>query len=553
MIKFCRCINIKSYNRIILFIVFFIIFFLLNRFSPFINDDFYYAFIMEDGFGNSITHKPIESFNDILASQTWAYHNHNGRFIVHSLVQLFCSQNLISTFRILNSLLFIFLLIGICKIVRKNCLNNNLDIFITGLLLFLFIPMMGTSFLGNISCAINYLWTSCAIIWFIILWEFCIEKEIHSKLTLLLACIYSLFCGALQESFSIGISAALLLYCIINYYKVNKQTLFICILFVLGCCFVTFAPANFSRLASDESSGFEIMNYILRLVRVALSLRVFWILNLSLIILSFIKKHEILSFIRHNFVLITATNVNILFAIIIACTGKHQLVSIELFSIILLTKLILSYWRNELFKHYYLICISCCLILTLLYIPIYFYRQQIYNAYTIALNRAKAPYNQEIIAEEYEKLCTSSNWFIEHYARKDNFYKYNRVGLSLYITNGKDCNHISSVLPLSRDKIKEICTETNKTAEYIYKNSKHNFHVIRLPQDVILENTIIESFIEPGRIGKFIYSLLNIKNKGAAKTWHKSSAINCNRFQEDGFHYIIYSTSTPISDLRVKI
>ena len=54
-------------------------------------------------------------------------------------------------------------------------------------------------------------------------------------------------------------------------------------------------------------------------------------------------------------------------------------------------------------------------------------------------------------------------------------------------------------------------------------------------------------------IGIFNLSLLNIKNKGAAKTWHKSSAINCNRFQEDGFHYIIYSPSTPVSDLRVKI
>ena len=75
--------------------------------------------------------------------------------------------------------------------------------------------------------------------------------------------------------------------------------------------------------------------------------------------------------------------------------------------------------------------------------------------------------------------------------------------------------------------------------------------------NIVQSNEDFSKIINKGKCLKdrnlVIYSLLNIKNKGAAKTWHKSSAINCNRFQEDGFHYIIYSPSTPVSDLRVKI
>jgi hypothetical protein len=68
---------------ILLYTIIFIAFYLLNRFSPFIADDFFYAFVMQEGFPGNSYFIPIENLSDILKSQAYAYLNYNGRVFVH--------------------------------------------------------------------------------------------------------------------------------------------------------------------------------------------------------------------------------------------------------------------------------------------------------------------------------------------------------------------------------------------------------------------------------------------------------------------------------------
>lgn len=539
-------------SRYIVFFLFGILFYLLNRFSPFINDDFYYAFIMEDlhsleGGGR----RPITSFGDVIDSNLWAYHNQNGRFLVHVVVQTLCGLVNIEIFRLLNSILFVFLLIGICKLIRKEYQTKSTDIFIVNIALYLLIPLMGVTFLGNISCAVNYLWVSCATVWFIILWQSFISNIRRTKIQVLGACIYALICGSLQESFSVGISAYLVLYFCFKYKTINSQVFNILVFYVIGSVIVVFAPANFMRLASEGASA-DIMSYVLRIIRVALSLRAFWVFVVLFIVYFSFIRNEAISFLKKNQFLCISAGVNIIFAAIIAFTGKHQLVSIELFCIVLLVKLLYSFCWKCLLPRYLWICVLAFILFMILYVPVYFYREKVYNAYEIAVNSSLKVKNHEIIAEEYENICVTNNWFIVNYCRRDTFYKFNRVGLSLYRSNGEDPNLILSVLPASKKEIKNICSEENEISEYVYRRSFDKFYVIKLSKSIELKDIVVESYIEPGIIGKYLYKMIDVKNRKVTKTYEKYDVSNCNQFDDDDNCYIIINPIDPISDLRVR-
>lgn len=542
-------INCFYISRPILFLFFGILFYLLNRFSPFINDDFYYTFIMDNYHcGLNSIRRPINSFFDVIESNYWAYQNINGRFITHVIVQSLCGLVSFDIFPILNSVIYTFLLVGICKLIGKMYHIKSTDIFIVNIALLLLIPLMGVTFLGNISCAVNYLWVSCATIWFIIIWQSFINSVNKTTIQVIGACIYSLVCGSLQESFSVGISAYLLLYCCINYKKINIHALCILIFYVIGSSIVVFAPSNFIRLSSEGASS-DVISYVLRIIRVALSLRAFWLFVVSFVVYLYYKRNEARNFILRNQLLFISACVNIIFAAIIAFTGKHQLVSIELFSIILLVKLMFSLSPSLMNLKNNILCLS--LFMTL-YIPIYIYREKVSDSYEIVLNNSLNVVNNEIVAEEYENICVTNNWFIVNYCRRDTFNKFNRVGLSLYRTDGKNPNLIRSVLPASKNEIKSICSKEYEISEHVYRRFSYNFYVIKLSNNIELKNIVVESYIEPGYIGKYLYKLIDVKSQKTTKTYAKYDVSNCNQFKDDDNRYIIINPIDPISDLRVR-
>ena len=80
------------------YIIFFIIgicFYLLNQFSPFISDDYFYTFIKG-------SKRPIESLNDAIKSQMYDYFHYNGRFIIHVIIQYYCGVLGIQIFQIIS-------------------------------------------------------------------------------------------------------------------------------------------------------------------------------------------------------------------------------------------------------------------------------------------------------------------------------------------------------------------------------------------------------------------------------------------------------------------
>ena len=76
----------NKYCDLIFFIILFIAFYLLNRFSPFIADDYAYKFFYDKSLGELNT---ISSLKDALAAQSHDYMTHNGRFIA---TRIWCTE-----------------------------------------------------------------------------------------------------------------------------------------------------------------------------------------------------------------------------------------------------------------------------------------------------------------------------------------------------------------------------------------------------------------------------------------------------------------------------
>ena len=530
----------------ILYILIFAAFYMLNRFSFFITDDFYYAFIMQVGFPDNSSFVPIDSLADIWKSQCYAYFHHNGRFLVHSIVQLFCGILGMNVFVVFNSFMFVLLIAGITKCIRHYNGAYRFDIVLVTLLLFLTIPLFGKTYLGNISFAVNYLWTSCAVIWW---YYFYISKKDANMVTNICLLFFSILVGSMQESFSIGVAGALGVYYLFNLKELKGTTAYLVLGFVLGSCVVILAPANFVRFASDPASSYTLKQQFLQMVRALLPLRMFWIMLLCVALL-FVKKSRVECgvFLKKNAVLILASVTNIAFAAVVAMTGKHQLVSIELFSIVVVLSLLNNYCEN-LYAHESKLLLIFVIPLLALFVPIYMCRQSYYNAYQVLLSDARNANDGIIENSEYVRLCMGEpGWISERYAiRSQMSCGVNQRGLSLLLSNGKDDSIIKLILPDSQENIVNICVEENLVNDCVYKGKDTEYYVVRIRPCNLNEAKVLV-YLQPGVMGRIIYKYVyqGVEVPDVKYTLPQSQMFNC-----DGYLYYAVLESSSIKTVAI--
>lgn len=248
---------------IIFFIILFIAFYLQDKFSPFIADDYAYRFFYDESIGKL---RIVDSLKDAIIFQAHDYMTHNGRFIVHTLTAYFCGKLGVEWFRIINSLIFVLFVCGVIRLIRSEFGKRNTDKYIIAFVLFLFMPCPGMIWLGSIAMCINYLWCACAITYFIIIYKAIAEnKRTYSVVTKIIFFFWGLFVGSLQESFSLGVSAALFFYYCFNIKKFSGAVPYLIVGFWIGTSIVTFAPGNFVRMGkvNDVEGGLSLVTTIL--------------------------------------------------------------------------------------------------------------------------------------------------------------------------------------------------------------------------------------------------------------------------------------------------
>lgn len=354
----------------IFIIIVFIAFYVLNQFSVLIGDDFWYCFYGVDANG---TAQFIDSFGDAVCSQLHAYTTHNGRIIVHTLTSYFCGVLGMNVFKIFNSLVFTLMFYGLLKLSRKYIGYQTWDKYLIIFMLFVLMPYPGQIFWGSIAMSINYLWTSCAVIYLLVFYGIIKEHKIkYNLLGNIVVFLISILAGSLQESFTIGISGALFLYYCFHYKEFKGTIPYFVIGLWIGTAIVVFAPGNFLRLEgvdkAQSASGF--ISSLSNFARLFTDTKLMIIAIVLSIILWVKDRAQICNFYKVNFIYIWSIIFSA-FLVFITYSGERQLTCIELFSLILILRLLLHFSNPIRIKKIELVySILLSIVCLLLYYPI---------------------------------------------------------------------------------------------------------------------------------------------------------------------------------------
>ena len=163
--------------------------------SPWVGDDIEYAYFsaIKDTNGTNL---PIHTLQDIFVSQYNHYQSTNGRTVAHCLVQFFCGIGGQIAFSICNGLMYILLVVLICRLIHWDWKKPR-SVFVA-LLLVLF--TFNTGFTP--SCQIGYIWMFCTALGALYIFQ---RQPQLSFFSALLVFLFSILAGWGQESLNFGL------------------------------------------------------------------------------------------------------------------------------------------------------------------------------------------------------------------------------------------------------------------------------------------------------------------------------------------------------------
>ena len=466
-----------------------IIFYLLERQYMQVHEDISYLLMADDG-------QRICSLWDAMKSQSYDYFHHDGRFIVHSLVRWFCSWENKELYFAICGVMFSALIAGITNLVTSSKMNAGVIRSLATLLLVIFIPIFGTTFLGHISFVVNYLWTSVAIVWFL----YCFQKySVSESPNLYILTFFSIIAGSLQESFSIGIALSVFVNIMFRYKYMSRTGRFISIAFLIGACIVILAPGNFVRFnQSMDATSEMVQQNSIGILNVA---RVIWngILAVSLIMITAlvaIWNLKIRDIIVKEWMLYLSIVVALAFSCVITFTARQQLTMPIILTIILMLKITNCLYGEFIISHRHVIVPLISVILLTICIPIYSDRQllkETYDKYTLNIRESA---DGVIDASEFVKadaelsksaICEYTN--IIH-VRSNVYFDGGKQLLSDYLGN-----KISVVLPCKLDFLTTGDYTPSQMNDILIKESEM-FYILRSKEDISHRMALVTSIPE---------------------------------------------------------
>ena len=433
-------------KKIIIIFIFLLAFYFQNHYAIKAIDDWVYAFIINENCDNYLSimddgmmRRPVTSIYDAILSQSRGYLYTNGRFLVHTLVQYFCGTMSMQTFVILNSIIFSLFTFLILRLINRKIDLYDLLFILSAI--WILIPHKGLTFMGNISLSMNYLWTSVVTLAFVLIIESLQRIKQLSWNAMLFTGIFALIAGSLQESFSIGMSGALLLYCLLHRNTIDKKILFIFTAYMIGTAVCILSPANFGRTENIGGIGFH--------WRCLLGICSSPPIIITMIIMITITiKRKLLYFIEKNYFLLVSAIINLLFAILIAYNGRHQLTAVNVCLFIVILRLWIDTTSYRLRKYASLIFV---VIAVISYYPILQTRKYYNDAFITLTEKAFTENNNGIVSgSEFEKMTEQINRnhllecnYIMPFTFQDwDFYEHS---LSAYLTKGKNNRLIEEI------------------------------------------------------------------------------------------------------------
>ena len=278
----------------------------------------------------------VQNVSDLIESSYFHYMNANGRLFPHMTSQAFGALIGKPVFDVLNAIMFVLLVTVATMLVvgyRKDYWKWWV-VVLSGL--WLAMPESNTGFF-LMTYALNYLWSSVFCLAF--LWIYIhADSWKTNTFVLLLGCLSAFGAGWSHEGVAIGIAASIAFDNLwdMMHHRVNCQKMLWAICFCVGAAFLCLSPGNFTR----TDAALPLYNHLLSFAR----LRVFWILLLSWCLFS-----RRTAFLRQNYLLLIALSVQMLFMFYAGFRNSRVLWGTELFSLILLLRLITAFEKQRIF------------------------------------------------------------------------------------------------------------------------------------------------------------------------------------------------------------
>ena len=295
------CMNTQN---VFFYIVLFLLvgaFYCMNTLEPLRCDDLLYQFYW---YGERIPDlrepvdlsNKIDSFNDAFMSQINHYFVMNGRFSVHYIVSCFCGFLGRPLFNVVNTIVYALFLLG-C--VRLLGMRFNMNSMVTISLLWLGLPIQHI-FWYSISFAVNYLWTSTALIFFFI----CIKSHFsisnsYSILKCMVLFVASFIVGTMHEGFSLPMSGSVFIYLLFHRQSLNARIVCLALGLWLGTAVIVFSPGTIGR-ASGSMYGMGINDFLLMKMDVFMYSKRFYLFLIFLLIGFGVNKKGIVLFLKNH-------------------------------------------------------------------------------------------------------------------------------------------------------------------------------------------------------------------------------------------------------------
>lgn len=461
---------------------------------PNIDDWAYTLIVSPEDYNGYLTEvpvrQPVKSLSDALYSQQNDYIMTNGRFLIHVLVQYFCGTMSRQQFSWLNSAVFGLFLLLVFRFVKPK---KDLWLAVTFVsVLWLLLPYQGFVLMGPVSLCVNYLWTLTATLLLLLLFRHLVHRRVSLPFLTVLS-LFAFITGSLQESFSIGISAAMLVYIVSKWHQLNRQIIVFALAYLAGALICLLSPANFQRTESVSGVGLH-LNAVFGL----LSSPPFLLLAAYMTWMT--VKHRIKEFLYQHLFLITAMTVALLFAVFLAYTARHQLTIINVFSLIILLSCWTSYAsEKKTLKRVTAIAFTVATII--LYIQILSIRTNWHNAYLAFEQRCRHSTDGTVDGGTFETMANSLmyNRIYNNYATIFTFigWDYGKQMFSMYLTEGKSNKQITDVLPYSKEELAQQCCTSPEVKPSLYF-LKDGYYLLRADSCLSKDNVLLVGSLESG-------------------------------------------------------
>lgn len=261
-------------------------FYKLNQITGYTDDDFIYHFVYKGSWPTTqLEH--INNVFDLIRSIKTHTEIWNGRFVAHTLVQIFM-QFPKSVFNIANTCVFILIGIQINLLVYRKLRDlNPMFLLATYCAMFYFLPDFGRAALW-LSGSFNYLWMSVLYLLFLwpLRWQYVPQNET-------LFTIYMMTLGFLVGATNENIAPVFLLIAYAYYWLTDKNEIKKYIypsVFTLLIGFALLITHNGGQAASQEGEAFQIKKIISQFIAYDGILFILCLITILILIVNLKKK-----------------------------------------------------------------------------------------------------------------------------------------------------------------------------------------------------------------------------------------------------------------------